>query len=99
MLSELDAYLERHQVENITDIIGTASKNFVDNFSADRSKRYLAHADKSKCKHCGKCEDVCIYEALTLKKDGPEIDPAKCDGCNLCVSLCKFGALTMHQKA
>ncbi len=99
MLSELNEYLEKHHIENITDIIGKAAGNFVDNFSADRSHRYIAHADKEKCKHCNKCKDVCIYEALSLKEDGPEIDPEKCDGCNLCVSLCKFGALSMHQKS
>jgi dihydroorotate dehydrogenase (fumarate) len=98
MLYNLEGYLDKHGIENITDIIGKATGNFIDNFSADRSKRYHAIADKQKCKQCGKCKDVCIYNALSLKGDGPEIDDSLCDGCNLCVSLCKFGALTMHVK-
>ncbi len=54
--------------------------------------------DQDMCRGCGKCKEVCLYEAVTLKptNDGlliSEIDETVCKGCGTCVAVCKTGAI------
>lgn len=52
------------------------------------------------CTACGKCEELCRFEAVYF--DGPgngqaprtfRIDPAACDGCGVCVRFCADNAI------
>ena len=54
--------------------------------------------DPEKCVGCKKCENVCIYEAISIKDGKCHIDPEKCDGCGLCPSVCRVGAISIHPK-
>ena len=38
-----------------------------------------------KCTQCGRCIEVCRFDAV---KDTFEIDPIECEGCGVCVDLC-----------
>jgi len=54
--------------------------------------------DPNMCRGCGKCEEVCIYDAIFLRptKDGilvSEINETLCKGCGTCVAVCKTGAI------
>jgi MinD superfamily P-loop ATPase len=42
------------------------------------------------CTECGRCREVCRFEAV-----GPnfQIDPTACEGCGVCVHFCPFGAM------
>jgi heterodisulfide reductase subunit A2 len=51
------------------------------------------------CKACGKCAEVCPYNAITvdLKKKTPaSVNTAACMGCGTCAAECRFGAITMN---
>jgi dihydroorotate dehydrogenase subfamily 1 len=96
LLNGISDYLEEHKISHITDLIGAASTNLVDNLRADRSKRYYAFVDKEFCIKCGKCADVCLYDALEYGVEGPVIDENLCDGCNMCVAVCKSNAIAMR---
>ena len=48
---------------------------------------------KYKCVGCGECVDVCLKDAITLKRGKAVIDPEKCNGCSQCVYMCSFFAL------
>jgi dihydroorotate dehydrogenase (fumarate) len=96
LLNGISEYLDNHKISNISDLVGMASTNLIDNFKADRSKKYYATVYLDNCLKCGKCKNVCIYNALYYGVEGPTIDSSLCDGCNLCVSLCHYGALSLQ---
>ncbi len=51
------------------------------------------------CKACGKCAEVCPYNAITVnvKKKTPAIvNTAACAGCGTCAAECRFGAIVMN---
>lgn len=52
-----------------------------------------------KCKSCGKCAEVCPYNAITVdvKKKTPAIvSTASCAGCGTCAAECPFDAIIMN---
>ncbi|GBC60241.1 methyl-viologen-reducing hydrogenase subunit del ta [Desulfonema ishimotonii] len=51
------------------------------------------------CKSCGKCAEVCPYNAITVdvkKKTPAVVNTAACAGCGTCAAECKFGAIVMN---
>jgi len=46
--------------------------------------------DPDKCTECGRCIEVCRFDAV---KDIFEIDPIECEGCGVCVDLCPEQAI------
>lgn len=51
------------------------------------------------CKACGKCADVCPYNAITVdvkKKIPAVVNTAACAGCGTCAAECPFGAIIMN---
>lgn len=60
----------------------------------------LAIIDSELCKNCGKCFDVCRFDAIVPKENYYSVDPISCEGCHYCHKVCSFGAITMQtQKA
>ncbi|WP_458406055.1 DUF362 domain-containing protein [Methanobrevibacter sp.] len=53
---------------------------------------------EEKCKKCLKCakENVCMFDALTVKDRVVSINYDNCLGCGLCTHVCKFDALTIE---
>jgi heterodisulfide reductase subunit A len=52
-----------------------------------------------RCKSCGKCAEVCPYNAVTvdIKKKMPAVvNIAACAGCGTCAAECPFDAITMN---
>lgn len=54
--------------------------------------------DSLRCVGCGKCVEVCAFDAIKLK-DGIKINPLLCEGCNLCVRLCPTKAISIQEIA
>jgi heterodisulfide reductase subunit A len=57
----------------------------------------VVHAEH--CKACGKCAEVCPYNAITVdvkKKTPAVVNSAACMGCGTCGAECPFGAITMN---
>lgn len=50
--------------------------------------------DKSRCDFCGKCAQICAYNALAVLKDEVQIFPHLCHGCGGCSLLCPKKAIT-----
>lgn len=51
-----------------------------------------------KCTGCGKCEELCRFNAISSKKDSKgkmiyAIDPTGCEGCSVCVKFCPEEAI------
>jgi len=51
------------------------------------------------CNSCGKCAEVCPYNAITVevkKKTPAVVNTAACAGCGTCAAECTFGAIAMN---
>jgi heterodisulfide reductase subunit A len=72
------------------------------------SEAITATVDEDFCRGCGKCQEVCEYNAINLDRKVLDIEPfilapmiiAKvnevvCKGCGSCACACPTGAITM----
>jgi len=50
--------------------------------------------DEEKCSHCGKCGEVCAYNAIAVTKQKVLIFPELCHGCGACSYLCPEKAIS-----
>ena len=53
----------------------------------------VPEVDKSKCNFCGKCQQVCVYNAIAVVKDTVLIFPELCHGCGSCTYFCPQNAI------
>ena len=57
-----------------------------------------AEVDKSRCRGCGTCVEVCGFGIAELYEEASgrysRIDPKLCLGCGICAALCPSGAIT-----
>lgn len=50
--------------------------------------------NKDLCNDCGKCEELCRFEAIGKMH---VVDPIACEGCGFCSFICPTGAITMQE--
>jgi len=50
-----------------------------------------AHIDPVLCRRCGRCEEVCQFEAIS----DFTVDPVECEGCGLCARICPADAIDL----
>ncbi|NQT79685.1 MAG: P-loop NTPase [Candidatus Aminicenantes bacterium] len=48
---------------------------------------------EEKCTYCGKCADICAYNAIAVLKDNVLVFPELCHGCGGCTLLCPEQAI------
>ena len=53
-----------------------------------------AFIDKDKCVECGKCLEVCRFDAIS---DDFVVDKISCEGCGVCVYFCPEGAIDFQE--
>ncbi|MCK4352259.1 ATP-binding protein [candidate division WOR-3 bacterium] len=54
----------------------------------------VPEVDKRKCTYCGKCVEVCQYNAIAVVKNNVLIFPELCNGCGGCSLLCPEDAIS-----
>jgi MinD superfamily P-loop ATPase len=52
--------------------------------------------DETKCTYCGKCAEVCAYNAIAVLKEKVLVFPELCHGCGACSYLCPESAITVE---
>ena len=50
------------------------------------------------CIGCGRCEEVCRFDAVSRGEDAYVIDPVSCEGCGVCVAQCPQEAIDFSEK-
>jgi MinD superfamily P-loop ATPase len=53
----------------------------------------IPKVDETKCTYCGKCAEVCAYNAIAVIKDKVLVFPELCHGCGACSYLCPESAI------
>lgn len=48
----------------------------------------LAYIDQRNCTRCGLCQQVCRFDAISIKRGQFSIDPIACEGCGYCARIC-----------
>jgi len=54
--------------------------------------------DEEKCTYCGKCAEVCAYNAIAVTKQKVLVFPELCHGCGACSYLCPEKAISEEAK-
>ncbi|MFO7810171.1 MAG: ATP-binding protein [Candidatus Delongbacteria bacterium] len=54
--------------------------------------------DRTDCTLCGKCQDVCNFNAILKVRDAIMVFPELCHSCYACSELCPSSSLPMQQK-
>jgi ferredoxin len=97
MLASTEGYLDRMGLESVADVIGQAVSKLQPLEAVDRSSRYFAEVTDA-CTACGKCRDICLWDAIDFSGDRPVIHAHLCDGCGLCEQICDH-AIVMREVA
>lgn len=58
----------------------------------------IPKVDEEKCDYCGKCAEVCAYNAIAVIKEKVLVFPELCHGCGACSYLCPKGAIREGEK-
>jgi dihydroorotate dehydrogenase/NAD-dependent dihydropyrimidine dehydrogenase PreA subunit len=93
ILSGLIRFLDRKKYASIDDLRGTALRKVLKpSEMREKVTPVVAKIEGSKCVGCGRCEEVCAYEAASVfYKAGhgvAKINESKCVGCTLCHQIC-----------
>jgi len=58
----------------------------------------IPEVDFTKCDYCGKCSEVCAYNAIVVIKENVLVFPELCHGCGGCSLLCPNNAIIEREK-
>lgn len=53
----------------------------------------LAYINQDACTRCGKCADVCRFDAIPNINNKYIVDPLSCEGCGYCARICPTNAI------
>ena len=53
----------------------------------------LAYINQDECIRCGKCADVCRFDAIPIINSQYIVDPLSCEGCGYCARVCPTKAI------
>jgi len=64
--------------------------------SEDFYSGYIAKINQDECIQCGKCADVCRFDAIPVVREKYIVDPIACEGCGYCARVCPTDAIDMN---
>lgn len=98
------AYLEKDNAVIADCDVDAANMHLL--LEADFSRREdfysgeIAKINEDECINCGKCKEVCRFDAINVIEGQHRIDPISCEGCWYCSRVCPVEAISMNtQKA
>ncbi|MCD6177209.1 MAG: ATP-binding protein [Candidatus Cloacimonetes bacterium] len=66
--------------------------------SEDFYSGLLAEIDQEKCIKCGKCAEVCRWDAIPVIDNKYVVQPLDCEGCGYCALVCPTDAISMNEQ-
>ena len=100
MISGLSHFMEDHNIEKLSDLVGIALPNIVPADDIDRTFKLLPDFDEVSCVGCGRCYVSCFdggHQAIDWNAENrkPVLNKDKCVGCHLCLNVCPvMGCIT-----
>lgn len=88
-------FMEAQGHSSLDQIRGIALGHLVSISEYARSQRRYALVDESSCNGCGKCGQVCFFDAVILGEGVAKVKRNSCDGCGLCVQWCPKRAMEL----
>jgi MinD superfamily P-loop ATPase len=64
----------------------------------DYNSGYIAEINQKVCINCGRCYDVCRFDAVVKDKNSYKIDQYSCEGCAYCYDVCLANAIEVKSK-
>ncbi|MBE9469319.1 MAG: ATP-binding protein [Bacteroidetes bacterium] len=58
----------------------------------------IAEINQDECIKCGKCKDVCRFNAIPIINKQYTINSLNCEGCGYCARICPANAITMIEQ-
>ncbi len=99
LIRDLSDWMDKAGYPDMESLQGDALTlfNMSPDFAKDRQNRLgdayqEAQVDAAKCIGCGRCEDVCWHEGISVN-DHKAMKTDKCIGCGYCFQVCPTGAL------
>jgi ferredoxin len=104
ILSGLSEFIDRKKYASIDDLRGTALKKVLKpSEMREKVTPLVAKVEGVKCIGCGRCEEVCAYEAANVFYKGghgvAKITEGKCVGCSLCYQICPGEAIVLKERS
>ena len=96
----LTQYMDKQGFSNLKEMRGsilprlTTFNDLVAAYPGTKGK-IVAMVDEAICNGCGKCEDVCAFDAIHVVNGVARAMSDRCEGCNLCVVDCPPAAITL----
>jgi dihydroorotate dehydrogenase (fumarate) len=102
-LLNIEQFMNRKKYAGIDDLRGVALKKvLMPSEIKDKVTPVFAVVIPGKCSACGRCEEVCAYEAAAVAyKKGrgvAKITESKCVGCTLCSQICPEDAIVLKER-
>lgn len=69
--------------------------------SSEFKSGHIAKINQEKCIGCGRCMEICRYDAVSRSKENNSsyiIDPVSCEGCGVCVHFCPESAIDFPEE-
>lgn len=60
---------------------------------------WIQSTDAEACTRCGRCTEVCAYDARKVARGKLTLDPNLCVGCSACTAVCPAAAISMVPRA
>lgn len=103
-LSAAFSYIEKENALVCDCDVDAANMHLLLNASFDKQRDFfsgeVALIDEKLCSNCGRCANVCRFDAIDLLNGQYRVDPISCEGCHYCSKVCKKEAIYMKtQKA
>ncbi len=57
----------------------------------------VAKIDTEYCINCGRCADVCRFDAIPFKNNQYVVEPLDCEGCSYCAKVCPVSCIDMNE--
>ncbi|MFO7896289.1 MAG: 4Fe-4S binding protein [Candidatus Cloacimonadales bacterium] len=58
----------------------------------------LAQIDPKQCLNCGKCAEICRWQAIELVAAAHQVQAIDCEGCGYCARICPTSAISMPEQ-
>ena len=89
--------IDKHKIQLLDCDVEEPNANILLHLALNRDQQVyvpIPKVDETKCTYCGKCAEICAYNALAVIKKKVLVFPELCHGCGACSYLCPESAIT-----